>query len=214
MPIVQLSVPEGAVAGYFTLHSEVAGTAETRFRRGGAGPMVRIAHEADDCLIEGIGEVVISGPNVTPGYEGNAEANAKSLFEAAVHRCFQTGDQGPFDAEGCLHLTGRLKEIINRDGEKSSPLEVDGVLMNYPVVTQVVTFAQPHPKLGEEVAAAVVLREGQEVSARDIRDFTATRMADFKVLHRVIVMEEIPKGTAGKMQGIGLAEKLGLVEGA
>lgn len=179
-----------------------------------AGPMVRIAHEAEDHLMEGTGEVVISGPNVTPGYEGNAEANAKSFFESDGHRWFRTGDQGAFDAEGYLHLTGRLKEIINRGGEKISPLEVDGVLMDHPAVAQVVTFALPHPKLGEEVAAAVVLREGQEASAQDIRDFAATRMADFKVPRRVIVMEEIPKGATGKMQRIGLAEKLGLVEGA
>ena len=179
-----------------------------------AGPLVRIAHEVEDRLTEGTGEVVISGPNVTPGYEGNAEANAKSFFMADGARWFRTGDQGAFDAEGYLHLTGRLKEIINRGGEKISPLEVDGVLMDHPAVSQVVTFALPHPKLGEEVAAAVVLREDQEASAQDIREFAATRMADFKVPRRVIIMDEIPKGATGKMQRIGLAEKLGLTEGA
>ncbi|MEM7616701.1 MAG: AMP-binding protein, partial [Pseudomonadota bacterium] len=93
-----------------------------------AGPLVRIAHELEDKLMEGTGEVVISGPNVTPGYEGNPEANAKNFFEADGKRWFRTGDQGAFDEEGYLHLTGRLKEIINRGGEKISPLEVDGVL--------------------------------------------------------------------------------------
>jgi acyl-CoA synthetase (AMP-forming)/AMP-acid ligase II len=179
-----------------------------------AGPLVRTAHETEDRLVEGTGEIVISGPNVTPGYEGNPDANAKSFFEADGRRWFRTGDQGAFDADGYLHLTGRLKEIINRGGEKISPLEVDGVLLDHPDIVQVVTFALPHPKLGEDVAAAVVLREGAEATERDIRDFAAERMADFKVPRKVIILDEIPKGATGKMQRIGLAEKLGLVEKA
>ncbi|MEJ6402954.1 acyl--CoA ligase [Yoonia sp. 2307UL14-13] len=179
-----------------------------------AGPKVRIAHETEDRLMEGTGEVVISGPNVTPGYEGNAEANAKSFFEADGARWFRTGDQGAFDEDGYLHLTGRLKEIINRGGEKISPLEVDGVLLDHPDIAQVVTFALPHPKLGEEVAAAVVLNEGSEATEKDIRGFASERMADFKVPRKVVIMDEIPKGATGKMQRIGLAEKLGLVESA
>ncbi len=179
-----------------------------------AGPKVRIAHEAEDHLIEGTGEVVISGPNVTPGYESNPEANAKNFFEADGARWFRTGDQGAFDDDGYLHLTGRLKEIINRGGEKISPLEVDGVLLDHPDVAQVVTFALPHPKLGEEVAAALVLKEGSTATEKDIRAFATERMADFKVPRKVIILDEIPKGATGKMQRIGLAEKLGLVEKA
>ena len=177
-----------------------------------AGPKVRIAHETENRLVEGTGEVVISGPNVTPGYESNPDANAKSFFEADGARWFRTGDQGAFDEEGYLHLTGRLKEIINRGGEKISPLEVDGVLLDHPAIAQVVTFALPHPKLGEEVAAAVVL--SGDATERDIRDFAAARMADFKVPRKVIILDEIPKGATGKMQRIGMAEKLGLVETA
>jgi acyl-CoA synthetase (AMP-forming)/AMP-acid ligase II len=177
-----------------------------------AGPKVRIAHEIEDRLAEGIGEIVISGPNVTPGYEGNPEANAKSFFMAEGAHWFRTGDQGAFDDEGYLRLTGRLKEIINRGGEKISPLEVDGVLLDHPEVAQVVTFALPHPKLGEEVAAAIVLMEGSTATDKDIRAFAAERMADFKVPRKVILMEEIPKGATGKMQRTSLAEKLGLVE--
>jgi acyl-CoA synthetase (AMP-forming)/AMP-acid ligase II len=179
-----------------------------------AGPEVRVAHETENRLIEGIGEVVISGPNVTPGYESNPEANTKNFFEDGGKRWFRTGDQGGFDEDGFLHLTGRLKEIINRGGEKVSPLEVDGVLLDHPAIAQVVTFALPHPKLGEEVAAAVVLVEGAEATEREIRDFAATRMADFKVPRKVIILYEIPKGATGKMMRIGLAEKLGLVEPA
>ncbi len=177
-----------------------------------AGPEVRIAHEIENHLIEGTGEVVISGPNVTPGYEGNPDANAKNFFEAEGKRWFRTGDQGAFDEDGYLALTGRLKEIINRGGEKVSPLEVDGVLSDHPAIQQVVTFALPHPKLGEEVAAAVVLRDGTEASAGEIRDFAAERMAAFKVPRKVVILDEIPKGATGKLQRIGLADKLGLTE--
>lgn len=175
-----------------------------------AGPQLAIAHEVENRLVDGTGEVVISGPNVTPGYESNPDANAKSFFEAEGRRWFRTGDQGALDAEGYLTLTGRLKEIINRGGEKISPLEVDGVLMDHPAIAQVVAFAVPHPKLGEEVGAAVVLREGHQASERDIRDFAAARMADFKVPRHVVILAEIPKGATGKLQRIGLAEKLGL----
>jgi acyl-CoA synthetase (AMP-forming)/AMP-acid ligase II len=161
-----------------------------------------------------VGEIVISGPNVTPCYEGNPEANEKNFFEAEGRRWFRTGDQGEFDAEGYLTLTGRLKEIINRGGEKVSPLEVDGVISAHPAVAQVVTFAVPHAKLGEEVAAAVVLKEGMEASESDIRAFCSTQLAAFKVPRRVVILTEIPKGATGKLQRIGLAEKLGLVEQA
>jgi acyl-CoA synthetase (AMP-forming)/AMP-acid ligase II len=115
------------------------------------------------------------------------------------------------DAEGYLTITGRLKEIINRGGEKVSPREVDEILMDHPAVAQVVTFAIPHDKLGEEVGAAVVLREGASLTDRELRDFAAQRLADFKVPRKVLILEEIPKGATGKLQRIGLAQKLGLV---
>jgi acyl-CoA synthetase (AMP-forming)/AMP-acid ligase II len=175
-----------------------------------AGPEIAIAHEVENRLVGGTGEVVISGPNVTLGYEGNPEANAKAFFHADGRRWFRTGDQGALDAQGYLTLTGRLKEIINRGGEKVSPLEVDGVLMDHPGVAQVVTFAMPHAKLGEEVAAAVVLREGAVADEAGLRRFAAERLADFKVPRRVVILDEIPKGATGKLQRIGLAAKLGL----
>jgi acyl-CoA synthetase (AMP-forming)/AMP-acid ligase II len=152
------------------------------------------------------GEVVIRGPNVSPGYEANPDANRRAFADG----WFRTGDQGRLDEEGYLFLTGRLKEIINRGGEKISPLEVDTILMDHPAVAQVVTFAIPHPKLGEEVGAVVVLRDGFEAGERDIRAFAAERLADFKVPRRVLFVDEIPKGATGKMQRVGLAEKLGL----
>ena len=172
-----------------------------------AGPEVAVMTPNGELLpAESEGEVVIRGPNVTSGYERNPEANAAAF----THGWFHTGDQGVLDAEGYLKITGRLKEIINRGGEKVSPLEVDEVLMDHPAVRQVVTFALPHEKLGEEVAAAVVLREGAELDALSLRQFAATHLADFKVPRKILFLDEIPKGATGKLQRIGLAEKLGL----
>lgn len=172
-----------------------------------AGPEVGIMDAEGNLLEPGqAGEVVIRGPNVTLGYENNPEANATAFTLG----WFRTGDQGVMDEDLYLTITGRLKEIINRGGEKVSPLEVDSVLMDHPAVQQVVTFAMPHDKLGEEVAAAIVLREGADADEREVRDFCSERLADFKVPRKVLFLEEIPKGPTGKMQRIGLAEKLGL----
>ena len=173
----------------------------------GAGPEVAVMAPDGRLLTAGeTGEIVIRGPNVTAGYEKNPDANATAF----AHGWFHTGDQGVLDEDGYLRVTGRLKEIINRGGEKISPLEVDDVLMDHPAVAQVVTFAMPHDKLGEEVAAAVVLREGMSANENDIRAYAATRLADFKVPRKVLILEEIPKGATGKLQRIGLAAKLGL----
>ena len=109
-------------------------------------------------------------------------------------------------------MTGRLKEIINRGGEKISPREIDEALLDHPAVAQAVTFALPDEKLGEEVAAAIVLRDGAAATENEIRDFARTRLAPFKVPRRVVIVAEIPKGATGKLQRIGLAEKLGLVD--
>ena len=172
-----------------------------------AGPEVAIMDSDGAVLTPGqTGEVVIRGPNVTHGYENNDKANAESF----TNGWFRTGDQGVMDAEGYLTITGRLKEIINRGGEKISPREVDEVLMSHPAVQQVVTFAVPHDRLGEDVAAAVVLREGVKADEREIRAFAAERLADFKVPRRVVFLDEIPKGATGKLQRIGLADKLGM----
>jgi oxalate---CoA ligase len=172
-----------------------------------AGPEVAIMGENGALLPAGeIGEIVIRGANVTAGYENNPKANA----EAFTDGWFRTGDQGAIDAEGYLALTGRLKEIINRGGEKISPREVDEVLLDHAAVGQAVTFALPHEKLGEEVAAAIVLKEGASATEAEIRAFAAEHLADFKVPRKIIFLEEIPKGATGKLQRIGLHEKLGL----
>ncbi|HUV99550.1 MAG TPA: acyl--CoA ligase [Gallionella sp.] len=172
-----------------------------------AGPEVAIMdHDGKLLAPDMIGEVVIRGENVTLGYENNSKANAESF----VNGWFRTGDQGSLSGDGYLTLTGRLKEIIKRGGENISPMEIDEVLMHHPGVMQVVTFAMPHEKLGEEVAAAVVLREGFSLTERELRDFAEIHLADFKVPKKILFMAEIPKGATGKLQRIGLAAKLGL----
>ena len=172
-----------------------------------AGPEVAIMGDDGTLLGSGaVGEIVIRGANVTCGYENNPAANAEGFRDG----WFRTGDQGMLDAEGYLSLTGRLKEIINRGGEKVSPREVDDILMDHPAVAQVVCFGMPHAKLGEEVAACIVLREGHVANERELQAFVSARAADYKVPRKILFMAEIPKGATGKLQRIGLAQKLGL----
>ena len=172
-----------------------------------AGPEIAIMGGDGELLMWGeTGEIVIRGANVTRGYENNPNANADGFSGG----WFRTGDQGMQDAEGYLSITGRLKEIINRGGEKVSPREVDEILMDHPAVAQVVCFGMPHPKLGEEVAAVVVLRPGSVATDRELQAFVAERAADYKVPKKILFMDEIPKGATGKLQRIGLAQKLGL----
>jgi acyl-CoA synthetase (AMP-forming)/AMP-acid ligase II len=172
-----------------------------------AGPEIGIMDEAGNLMPpRELGEVVIRGRNVTAGYENNPEANAKAF----TNGWFRTGDQGFLDEQGYLRLTGRLKELINRGGEKISPIEVDTVLMDHPAVAQCLTFAMPHQMLGEEIAAAIVLREGASAREQELRDFASEHLAAFKVPRKFVFLSEIPKGATGKLQRIGLAEKLGL----
>jgi acyl-CoA synthetase (AMP-forming)/AMP-acid ligase II len=172
-----------------------------------AGPEIAIVDEAGRLLPSGqSGEIVIRGDNVTPGYEHNPQANASAFTDG----WFRTGDQGYLDDEGYLFVTGRIKEFINRGGEKISPREVDEALLNHPAVAQAVAFAVPHAQLGEDVAAAVVSKPNGTVSERELQEFAAARLAGFKVPRRIILLDELPKGSTGKVQRIGLAEKLGL----
>jgi acyl-CoA synthetase (AMP-forming)/AMP-acid ligase II/aryl carrier-like protein len=171
------------------------------------GLEVAIMDEGGALLPEGeTGEVVVRGASVMQGYDGDPMANR----DAFSHGWFRTGDQGVFDADGHLFLTGRFKEIINRGGEKIAPQEVDDVLMEHPAVAQAVTFAMPHTRLGEDIAAAVVLRPKAAVTATEIRQFAARRLANFKVPRQVLIVEDLPTGPTGKLQRIGLAAKLGL----
>jgi len=140
------------------------------------------------------GEVVIQGPNVVDGYENNPEANAASFTQG----WFRTGDQGYLDADGYLVLTGRIKELINRGGEKIAPREIDEVLLAHPAVVEALAFGVPHATWGEEVAAAVVLREPQSEAA--ILAFCKERLADFKRPKKIYIVESIPRTATGKIQ--------------
>jgi len=172
-----------------------------------AGPEVGIMGDDGALVPTGeIGEVVIRGRNVTRGYANNEAANQ----DAFTNGWFRTGDQGRLDDGGYLYITGRLKEIINRGGEKVSPREIDEILLDHPVVAQACTFAMPHAMLGEDIAAAVVLSDGGAATERELREFCSQHLADFKVPRKILVLDEIPKGATGKVQRIGLAAKLGL----
>jgi acyl-CoA synthetase (AMP-forming)/AMP-acid ligase II len=161
----------------------------------GTGIHISIMDEAGRHLPVGDrGEVVIKGPNVITGYESNPEANATSFVDG----WFRTGDQGVLDPDGYLTLVGRLKELINRGGEKISPREIDEVLLAHPAVAEAVCFGVPHPTWGEEVAAAVVLREA--TSESDLMAFCKDRLADFKRPKQIHITETIPRTATGKIQ--------------
>lgn len=173
-----------------------------------AGPEVAVMDAMGSLLgADEVGEVVIRGDNVTPGYVANPSANEAAF----AHGWFHTGDQGRIDADGYLHLTGRLKELINRGGEKIAPREIDEALLAHPGVRQALAFAIPHAQLGEDIGAAVELREGASVSEGELRDWAARRLASFKAPRLLRIVEKIPTGATGKLQRIGLAEKLGIV---
>jgi acyl-CoA synthetase (AMP-forming)/AMP-acid ligase II len=146
------------------------------------------------------GEVVIKGPNVITGYENNPEANAKSFTDG----WFRTGDQGFLDAKGYLTLVSRIKELINRGGEKISPREIDEVLLTHPAVAEAVAFGVPHATWGEEVAAAVVVRS--DVSEADLVAFCKEKLADFKRPKQIHITTTIPRTATGKIQRRVVAE--------
>jgi len=170
-----------------------------------AGPEIRILSETGDALSIGqTGEVGIRGPNVMTGYSHNPTANEQAFTEG----WFRTGDQGFLDAEGYLFLTGRIKEQINRGGEKIAPLEIDQVLLQHSSIQQAVTFAMPHPTLGEEVAAAVVLGKEARLTEQELRHWLQERLAHYKMPKKVFFLEDLPKGPTGKIQRRVLAAQL------
>jgi acyl-CoA synthetase (AMP-forming)/AMP-acid ligase II len=161
----------------------------------GANVDVAIMDEAGNLLPAGTpGEVVIRGPNVTRGYHNNAAANQAAF----TNGWFRTGDRGVLDADGYVTLIGRIKELINRGGEKISPLEVDAALLAHPAVAEAATFGAADAKYGEEVHAAVVLKA--DATAEHLQAHCRDRLADFKVPKVIHLVEELPKGPTGKVQ--------------
>jgi acyl-CoA synthetase (AMP-forming)/AMP-acid ligase II/acyl carrier protein len=172
-----------------------------------AGPEVAVIDQSGELVPAGeIGEVAIRGATIMSGYEANPEANAGAF----VGGWFRTGDLGRFDSDGYLVLTGRIKEQINRGGEKIAPLEIDQVLLSHPGVSEVATFGFPHASLGEEIAAAVVLRTRCEATPAGLQAFLREHLAPFKIPRRILIVEKIPKGPTGKIQRRQLGQLLGL----
>jgi acyl-CoA synthetase (AMP-forming)/AMP-acid ligase II len=142
------------------------------------------------------GEVVIQGRNVIQGYENNPDANASSF----TNGWFRTGDQGFLDKSGYLTLVARIKELINRGGEKISPREIDEVLLRHPAIAEAVAFGTPHKMWGEEVAAAVVMRENASVGESELLSYCRERLADFKCPKKIHITQTIPRTATGKIQ--------------
>ncbi|KAK9353760.1 hypothetical protein V1523DRAFT_363902 [Lipomyces doorenjongii] len=151
------------------------------------------------------GEICVKGGNVTKGYRNNNVANESSFTKSGY---FRTGDQGKVDGDGFVFITGRIKELINRGGEKISPVELDGVLLEHGTVAEAVAFAVPDEMYGQEVQAAVVLKaDAKNVTEQDIKDFMAERVAKFKVPKKIYFTKEMPKTATGKIQRKNIADK-------
>ena len=167
----------------------------------GTGVTIGIMDEAGELKPPGsVAEVVISGPNVIREYESNPEANAASF----VGDWFRTGDEGQLDENGVLTLRGRIKELINRSGEKVSPVEIDEALLSHPAVSEAVAFGVPHPTHGEEPAAAVVL--GGQATERELIAHCRRSLASFKIPRAIHVVDAIPRTATGKVQRRIVAE--------
>jgi acyl-CoA synthetase (AMP-forming)/AMP-acid ligase II/thioesterase domain-containing protein/acyl carrier protein len=172
-----------------------------------AGPEVAILGAEGHRLPPGeVGEIVIRGGNVTAGYAGDPTANAQTFVDGWL----RTGDLGALDADGYLTITGRLKEVINRGGHKVSPQEVDDALMQHPRVAAAAAFAFPHPTVGEEIGAVVASAPGTTVTEPELIHFLSSRLAPYKIPHRIVVAAEIPRGPTGKIPRHALAAALGL----
>ncbi len=162
-----------------------------------AGPEVTIVDDAGNTAVPGRrGEVLVRGPSVTAGYESFDGTDADCFLNGWL----RTGDEGYFDADGYLHLTGRLKDIINRGGEKIAPREIDELVLGHPDVRDAAAFPLPHATLGEEVAMAVVPAPGRSIDPLTIRAWCAERLAGFKVPRAVFVLDALPRTPGGKLQ--------------
>ncbi|MBR0987495.1 non-ribosomal peptide synthetase [Bradyrhizobium liaoningense] len=167
-----------------------------------AGPEIAIMDETGRMLASGErGEIMLRGPNMSRGYY-NDEAATQAAFR---NGWFRTGDLGYLDADGYLFIVGRIKDVINRGGQKISPLEVEEVLLSHPAVLEAGVFAVPHPKLGENVAAVVVLRPDAEATSDQLRQFARKRLAAYKVPSLIRSVAALPKGGSGKVKRNALA---------
>jgi len=171
------------------------------------GPEVKILDSNNEFVAtEQLGEVVIKGSSVFSGYEKEASANAKWFHQ----NWFRTGDLGYFDKDGYLYLQGRVKEVINRGGEKISPFEVDKAMREHASVADAVSFPIPHRSLGEGVAALVVLKANEKLSEMELQSYLSSKIMAFKIPQRILFIEELPESATGKIKRHSLAQELGL----
>jgi acyl-CoA synthetase (AMP-forming)/AMP-acid ligase II/acyl carrier protein len=172
-----------------------------------AGPEIAILDATGQLLASGEeGEVGVRGENVMQGYLDDPEANRAAF----AGNWFRTGDVGRLDEDGFLRLTGRAKEMINRGGEKVAPVEIENVLLTHEAVAEAVAFAIPHATLGEDVAAAVVLRPGAIAEPASLLSFLLERLSDHRMPRKILLLDAIPKGPTGKLRRIEMAAQLGL----
>ncbi|KAH3903362.1 Pcs60p SCDLUD_000991 [Saccharomycodes ludwigii] len=163
------------------------------------GVDVFILDDKDNVLPQGkVGEVSIRGENVTLGYANNPKANKENFTERLNY--FRTGDQGFFDSEGFLVLTGRIKELINKGGEKISPIELDSILLSNPKIEEAVSFGVPDEKYGQIVNVAVVLKPGSKLDNDELIRYLKTKVNDFKLPDKVFFVDKLPKTATGKIQ--------------
>jgi acyl-CoA synthetase (AMP-forming)/AMP-acid ligase II/thioesterase domain-containing protein len=154
---------------------------------------------------EAEGEIAVRGATVTSGYLDDPEANRIAFQNGWFH----TGDIGRLDMDGFLYITGRKKEMINRGGQKIFPTEVDQALARHPAVLEAAAFAVSHPTLGEDLAAAVVLRPGASATEPDLRRFLGTQLAAYKIPRSIVFLENMPRTASGKLKRAHLAEQIG-----
>ncbi|KAK4158558.1 hypothetical protein C8A00DRAFT_28568 [Chaetomidium leptoderma] len=174
----------------------------------GQGVEVVILNDAGTVLPQGQeGEISIRGENVTRGYLNNPEAN-KSAFTGGPGGYFRTGDQGKMDEDGYVVITGRIKELINKGGEKISPIELDNVLARHPAVSEAVSFAVPDEMYGQDIGVAVVLKGGERLAEEELKGWVAERLAKFKVPKKVYFTDVMPKTATGKIQRRIVAETM------
>ncbi|KAI8633707.1 peroxisomal-coenzyme A synthetase [Xylariaceae sp. FL1651] len=172
----------------------------------GQGVEVKILNEAGDELPQGSeGEICIRGENVTKGYLNNAAANAGAFTKGGF---FRTGDQGKKDEDGYVIITGRIKELINKGGEKISPIELDNVLARHPAVAEAVSFAIPDELYGQDIGVAIVLKSGAKLTHDELRGWVGKKLAKFKTPKKIYFTEVMPKTATGKIQRRIVAETM------
>jgi acyl-CoA synthetase (AMP-forming)/AMP-acid ligase II len=172
----------------------------------GQGVEIKILNDAGDEVPQGKeSEICIRGENVTKGYLNNPAANASSFTKGGF---FRTGDQGFQDAEGYVIITGRIKELINKGGEKISPIELDNVIAQHPAVSEAVSFAIEDEMYGQDVGLAIVVKDGQSLNAGELKSWLTDRVAKFKMPKKIFFTDIMPKTATGKIQRRLVAEAM------